>query len=94
MGMTLAELLRGVVAGSVTEAQFTENFFRLLRSRGSSDVEAECLDELVEDVNMSEHMGELFDKGFVWRCEECLRLLSEGRSASEIRRFFGTNTAP
>jgi hypothetical protein len=92
--MTVTELLRDIVKGCITEEQFFEEFSRLFRG-GSPipDPEAQCLSELVEDVNMAEHIGPLFDDGFVWRVEECLRLLSAGASASEIRKFFATNRA-
>jgi hypothetical protein len=51
------------------------------------------LSELVEDVNMAEHIGPLFDDRFIWRVEECLRLLSSDASAPDIRNFFATNRA-
>jgi hypothetical protein len=92
--MTVAELLKSVVAGCITEAQFTEDFFRLFRDTRISDAEALCLDELVDDVNMAEHVGPLFHRAFVWKAEECLRLLSSGAPAPEIRKFFATNCAP
>jgi len=93
--MTVVELLRGVVTGAVTEVQFMEDFSELFRGGpGIPDGEAQCLSELVEYVNMAEHVGPLFDRAFVWKCEECLRLLSEGRSAPEIRSFFATSPAP
>ena len=92
--MTIADLLRGAVAGCISEARFTENFFKLFRDPRISGAEARCLNELVDDVNMAEHIGPLFDGAFVWKAGECLRLLSEGTSASEIRRFFATNSAP
>jgi hypothetical protein len=92
--MTVAELLKSVVAGCTTEAQFTQDFFKLFRNRRISDAEAQCLDELVDEVNMAEHVGPLFDSAFVWRVEECLRLLSARTSASDIRKFFATNRAP
>jgi len=92
--MTVAELLKSVVAGCVTEAQFTEDFFKIFRDRRIPDAEAQCLNELVDDVNMAEHVGPLFDRAFIWKAEECLRLLSSGISAPEIRKFFATNRAP
>jgi hypothetical protein len=92
--MTVLELLKGVF-GSVMEAQFMEDFSKLFRGGPRiSDAEAQCLSELVEDVNMAEHGGSLFDTAFVWRVEECLRLLSAGASASEIRSFFAKHRGP
>jgi hypothetical protein len=87
--MTVPELLNGVISGRITEVQFMENFSKLFR--GDSQMpgaEAQCLNEFVEDVNMAEHGGKLFDGSFLWRVEECLRLLSAEASASEIRSFF------
>ena len=92
--MTVIELLRGIVGGSITEAQFAEDFFRLFGVPGNSDAETECLNELIDDINMAEHVGPLFTKDFLWEVEGCLRLLSEGASPTEIRKFFATNPAP
>ena len=90
--MTVVELLKNVVAGCITEPQFFEEFSRLFRGGAPiPDAEGQCLSELVEDVNMAEHIGPLFDDRFVWRVEECLRLLSSGASAQEIRNFFAAN---
>lgn len=93
--MTVTELLRGVVDGFITEAQFFEEFSRLFRGGPPiPDAEAQCLSELVEDVNMAEHIGPLFQSDFLWRVEECLRLLSAGTSAPEIKGFFARNSGP
>jgi hypothetical protein len=92
--MTAAELLKSVVAGCVTEAQFMQDFGKLFRDPRIPDAEGQCLSELVEYVNMAEHIGPLFASAFVWTVEECLRLLSSGASAPEIKRFFATNRAP
>ena len=92
--MTVAELLRNVVDSQIAEAEFAQEFFKLLRAPDISHSEAQCLNELVDDVNMAEHISPLFQRGFVWKVEECLRLLTSGTSASEIRRFFATNRAP
>jgi hypothetical protein len=93
--MTVTELLRGVVQGCVTEAESFEEFSRLFRGGPPiPEAEARCLSELVEDVNMAEHVGPLFNDRFVWRVEECLRLLEAGASASEVRRFFVTYRGP
>jgi hypothetical protein len=90
--MAVLELLKSVAAGCITEAQFFAEFSRLFRG-GSPipDAEAQCLSELVEDVNVAEHIGPLFDDRFVRKVEECLRLLSSGTSALEIKQFFATN---
>jgi hypothetical protein len=92
--MTVPELLRGVVKGCITEDQLFEEFSRFFRG-GSPipDAEAQCLSELVEDVNMAEHIGPLFDDRFVWRVEESLQLVAAGASASVIRKLFATNRA-
>jgi fatty acid-binding protein DegV len=93
--MTVLELLKGVVGSGITETQFMEDFSKLFRGGlRIPNAEAQCLSELVEDVNMAEHGGSLFDAGFVWRVEECLRLLSAGASASEIRSFFAKHRGP
>ena len=90
--MTVLELLKNVVDGCVTEPQFFAEFSRLFRGGPPiPDAEAQCLSELVEDINMAEHIGQLFDDRFVRRVQECLRLLSSGASAQEIRNFFATN---
>jgi hypothetical protein len=93
--MTVTELLRSVVEGGITEARFFEEFSGIFRGGPPiPDAEAQCLSELVEDVNVAEHIGPLFHDGFVWRAGECLRLLAAGASAREIRKFFATNRAP
>ncbi len=93
--MTVLELLKGAVRRSVAEECFIEDFYKLFRGKSPiPDAEAQCLSVLVEDVNMAEHGGVLFDTGFVWRAEECLRLLSVGASALEIRSFFAKHRGP
>ncbi len=90
--LTVTELLKSVVAGQVTEKQFMEDYSRLFRGdQPMSPAESQCLSELVEDVNMAEHVGPLFDNRFIWRLEECLRHLEAGSSASEIKNFFRVN---
>ena len=86
------ELLEAVVAGRVAEAQFLEEFSRLFRGNSPvSAAESQCLTEFVEDVNMAEHGGQLLDKRFVAKADECLRRLAAGNSASEIKSFFRAN---
>lgn len=93
--MTVLELLNGAVGGGVTEAQFMEGFSKAFRCGPAiPDAEAQCLSELVEDVNMAEHGGSLFNATFIWRVEECLRLLSAGASPSDIRNFFKKHRGP
>ena len=93
--MTVLELLKGAVDGHVTERQFVEEFFKFFRGGPPiPDAEAQCLSELVDDVNMAEHGGSLFGPTFIWRVEECLRLLSTSASASEIRSFFIKHRGP
>jgi hypothetical protein len=90
--MTVAELLKGTVAGCITEAKFMEEFSSLFRgSLPMSAAESQCLNELIEDVNMAEHGGRLFDEQFVSKAEECLRQLDAGASSSEIKGFFRAN---
>lgn len=93
--MTVSELLKGAVGGGITEARFMEEFSKVFRGGPPiPDAEAQCLSELVEDVNMAEHGGSLFNATFVWRVEECLRLLSAGASATEMRSFFRKHRGP
>src|SRR4051794_15207194 len=90
--MTVQELLKKVVSGDISEAQFMDNFRELFRGDAPvREAEAQCLSVLVEDVNMAEHVGPLFDSTFVRRVEECLRLLTAGASASEIKRSFAAD---
>jgi hypothetical protein len=90
--MTVSDLLKGVVAGCITEAKFMEEFSTLFRgSLPMSPAESECLNELIEDVNMAEHVGHLFDHQFVSKAEECLRQLNARASATEIKGFFRAN---
>lgn len=93
--MTVIELLKGAIGGGIAETQFMEEFFKIFHDRQPiPDAEAQCLSELLEDVNMAEHSGSLFDATFLWRVQECLRLVSTGASASDIRNFFSKHRGP
>jgi hypothetical protein len=91
--MTVIDLLNAILAKRIDEALFLDHYQERLRDPQIGGADAECLNQLIDDVNMAEHVPPLFDRAFLWRVEECARLLDSGASATEIRKFFATHAS-